>query len=95
MLAEQLTTHVRVVEVVRARRRPHQRPDMKGPSDLGDILSGLKTKQINIRENKDTDNDSTISIKELKESQQMLDSQKPKKSKRRPKSEKNVVSLDL
>ena len=27
--------------------RPHQRPDMKGPSDLGDILSGLKTKQIN------------------------------------------------
>ena len=75
--------------------RPHQRPDMKGPSDLGDILSGLKTKQINIRENKETDNDSTISIKELKESQQLLDSQKPKKSKRRPKSEKNVVSLDL
>ena len=75
--------------------RPHQRPDMKGPSDLGDILSGLKTKQINIRDNKETDNDSTISIKELKESQQLLDSQKPKKSKRRPKSEKNVVSLDL
>ena len=55
--------------------RPHQRPDMKGPSDLGDILSGLKQKQINIRENKETDNDSTISIKELKESQQLLDSQ--------------------
>ena len=75
--------------------RPHQRPDMKGPSDLGDILSGLKTKQINIRESKETDNDSTISIKELKETQQMLDTQKPKKSKRRPKSEKNVISLDL
>ena len=75
--------------------RPHQRPDMKGPSDLTDILSGLKTKSINIRDNKDTDNDSTISIKELKESQQMLDSQKPKKSKRRPRSEKNVISLDL
>ena len=75
--------------------RPHQRPDMKGPSDLGDILSGLKTKQINIRENKESDNDSTISIKELKETQQLLDSHKPKKSKKRPKSEKNVVSLDL
>ena len=68
---------------------------MKGPSDLTDILSGLKTKSINIRENKDVDNDSTISIKELKETQQMLDTQKPKKSKRRPRSEKNVVSLDL
>ena len=26
------------------------RPEMKGPSDLGDILSGLKTKKININQ---------------------------------------------
>ena len=29
------------------------RPEMKGPSDLNDILSGLKTKKINISQ-KDT-----------------------------------------
>ncbi len=75
--------------------RPHQRPDMKGPSNLNDILSGLKTKQINIADTSKDDNDSTISIKELKETQQLMESQKPKKSKRRPKSEKNVISLDL
>ena len=38
------------------------RPEMKGPSDISDILSGLKTKQINIQEK----DDSTISIQELK-----------------------------
>ena len=68
---------------------------MKGPSNLNDILSGLKTKQINIADNDKDDADSTISIKELKESQKLMDSQKPKKSKKRPKSEKNVISLDL
>ena len=75
--------------------RPQKRPDMKGPSNLNDILSGLKTKQINIADNDKDDADSTISIKELKESQKLMDSQKPKKSKKRPKSEKNVISLDL
>jgi hypothetical protein len=83
------------------------RPEMKGPSDISDILSGLKIKtieiqppsnptpptpppsynQVNINEN------STISISELKEMQ--MDGSMPKKTKRRPKSDKNTVSLDI
>ena len=73
----------------------HQRPDMKGPSDLNVILSGLKTKQINIQDIKPTDNESTISVTELKETTASLDSHRPKRSKRRVLSDKNTVSLDL
>jgi len=70
-----------------------KRPDMKGPSDISDILSGLKTKTINIQDMQDdTDNNSTISISDLKELQ---DSNVPKRSKRRPKSDKNTMSLDI
>ena len=41
------------------------RAEMKGPSDLGDILSGLKTKKINISGQKDSN--SVVSIDELKD----------------------------
>jgi hypothetical protein len=71
----------------------NSRPEMKGPGDLRDILSGLKTKTktININEKKPS---STISVEELNE----LGSTKfkrPRKSKRKPKSEKNTVTLNL
>jgi hypothetical protein len=75
------------------------RPEMKGPSDISDILSGLKTKTINIHETKetnsgyDTNNNSTISISDLKELQD--GSGVPKRSKRRQKSDKNTISLDI
>ena len=77
------------------------RPEMKGPSDIGDILSGLKTKTINIQETsapapsmQQTQNDSsTISISDLKELQS--GGNMPKKSKRRQKSDKNTLSLDI
>ena len=75
------------------------RPEMKGPSDISDILSGLKTKTINIHETKeslggyDTNNNSTISISDLKELQD--GSGLPKRSKRRQKSDKNTISLDI
>lgn len=82
-------------------RRP-ARAEMKGPSDISDILSGLKTKTINIQEsvpqtmsnstNYDN-NSSTISISDLKEMQS--DGNMPKKSKRRQKSDKNTLSLDI
>ena len=65
------------------------RAEMKGPSDLGDILSGLKTKKINIAQ-KDTS--SVISINELDEMSRDL---KPSKSRRKPKSERNTVSLNF
>jgi hypothetical protein len=79
-----------------------KRPEMKGPSDISDILSGLKTKTINIKESNTSENvsngnvtndSSTISISELKDLQS--DSNVPKRSKRRPKSDKNTISLDL
>lgn len=72
------------------------RPEMKGPSDIADILSGLKTKTINIQESsKDmgTNNNSTISISDLKDLQD--DSGIPKRTKRRQKSDRNTISLDI
>jgi hypothetical protein len=77
------------------------RPEMKGPSDLSDILSGLKTKNINIQgaqqnqqqDNSNTTDNSTISISDLKSLQG--DGNMPKKSRRRQKSASNTVSLDI
>ena len=71
---------------------------MKGPSDINDILSGLKTKTISIpsaneQDAVNTNNNSTISISDLKDLQG--DGNVPKRSKRRPKSDKNTVSLDI
>ena len=88
--------------------RQSQRPDMKGPSDISDILSGLKTKTINIQEQprqqpqqqqpqqsqqQNMNDSSTISISDLKDLQ--ADGNLPKKSKRRQKSSSNTVSLDI
>jgi hypothetical protein len=82
---------------------------MKGPGDITDILSGLKTKTINISEapsqqqqhNNNNNNDvfvddnnsSTISINDLKDIQ--TSANVPKRSKRKPRSDKNTVSLDI
>jgi len=84
----------------RTTKRPVSRAEMKGPSDITDILSGLKTKTINIQEpatnpsNISNMNDSsTISISELKELQS--DGNMPKRSGRRKKSASNTVSLDI
>jgi hypothetical protein len=71
------------------------RPEMRGPTfsnsskqqSIGNILSGLKTKEIQI-DNKDG---STISVEDIKE----LNGAKPPKSKRKQKSDKNSVSLDI
>ena len=82
-------------------QKSSRRPDMKGPGDITDILSGLKTKTINISEAPQRSNDesfadnnrSTISINDLKEIQ--TDANVPKRSKRKPRSDKNTVSLDI
>lgn len=67
------------------------RPEMRGPSsrqsEINSLLSGLKTKQINV-DNKES---STISIDDLKD----LTNLKVPKSKRKQKSDKNIVSLDI
>ena len=82
------------------------RQEMRGPSDINDILSGLKTKTINIKEQQqqqsnnvidfDIQDSSTISISDLKDLQsQGGGGNLPKRSKRRQKSDKNTVSLDI
>jgi len=76
-------------------RQQPPRPEMKGPSDISNILSGLKTKTINIQEQPSQNNandSSTISITDLKELQG--DGNLPKRS-RRKKSASNTVSLDI
>ena len=66
------------------------RAEMKGPSDLSSLLSGLKTKKVNVKQeniaNKQKSSGSTISIEELKSISK--DADIPRKSKRRPRSEK-------
>ena len=83
-------------------KRSSSRPEMKGPSDISDILSGLKTKTINIQESPNiqnnnprelNDDSSTISINELKDLQ--AEANYPKKSRRRQKSSSNTISLDI
>lgn len=70
------------------------RADMKGPretkqpGDINDLLSGLKSKTIQVEKPKN--NSSTVSISELKD---LENSNPPKKSRRR--SDKNTVSLDI
>jgi hypothetical protein len=64
-------------------QQPPKRPDMKGPSDIDDILSGLKPKQ------QAEDATSTVSLSELKDMKDGLS--KP----RRKKSEKNTINLDI
>jgi len=83
------------------------RPEMRGPSDINNILSGLKTKNVNITQTSSSstsananananqaseDKGSTISISELKDLQ---NENMPNKTKRKPKSERNTISLDI
>ena len=84
-----------------------KRPDMRGPTDISNILSGLKTKTIQVQQQQQQqqpqqpqqesssaadDKTSTISISDLKELQ---NDNLPHKSKRRQRSDKNTVSLAL
>lgn len=98
-----------------------QRPEMKGPSDISDLLSGLKTKTVggesvvnggssgigsrpgNMRtsniqrstpSNRKMGGGSIISIDELESISKDADNV-PRRTKRRPRSEKNTVSLDI
>jgi hypothetical protein len=75
-----------------APRSEAPRSEMSGPrnTNLDSILSGLKTKTVNIQENRDTD--SMVSASSLKD----LNGDVPRSSNRRRKvSDKNVVSLDI
>lgn len=83
---------------------PAPRQEMRGPStDIDNILSGLKTKTVNLHENATgqthqvhqptQEDDSMISISSLKD---MQNGQIPKRSNRRKNtSNKNTISLDI
>ena len=73
------------------------RPEMNGPSltnqsDINNLLSGLKPKQINLQDTSNQNESSTISIDDLKD---LTNAKLPSKSKRKQKSDKNIVSLDI
>jgi hypothetical protein len=83
-------------------KRPINKPraEMRGPSDINSLLSNLKTKQIETKQPTTKENTnkkfggSTISIEELQLISKDADNV-PRQSKRRPRSEKNTVSLDI
>ena len=72
----------------------YTRREMKGPSDISDILSGLKTKTINLKEEKEG---STVSVQELNElnNTDLSKRARKSKSKRKNKSDKSVISLNI
>lgn len=74
------------------------RPEMKGPVDLdnilGDLSSGLKTRTINIQQPANDNNSSRISFSDIGE-MHSGDAALPKRSKRKQKSDRNSVQIDL
>ena len=69
---------------------------MKGPRNIDDILSGIKTKQKSQAPsyNDKDETGSTISLEEFK-SIRPSNGQVPQKSKRRNRSDKNTISLNI
>ena len=96
-----------------SRRQPQSsslRPEMKGPSDLSDILSGLKTKTINIQQqqqqqqqqqdqqysNTQGNNNNNDSTISISDLKELQGEVNfPKKSKRNKRSASNTISLDI
>ena len=72
---------------------PPKRPEMRGPQnvDLDDLLSGLKTREVH-PQGKNDENESMVSISSLRDNQNV---NMPKRSKRKQKSDKNTVSIDI
>ena len=72
-----------------------QRPEMKGPQsiDLDNLLSGLKTREVNLGDRNNDENTSMISVSSLTDGQ---NSALPKRTNRRKqRSDKNMISLDI
>ena len=83
------------VDINHSMAPPPQRQEMRGPqnSDIDNILAGLKTRSVNIHESAQSqEDDSMISINSLKDAQ---NNTMPKKSRRKQRSDKNTISLDI
>ena len=78
-----------------------RRPEMRGPSadtDINSILSGLKTKSINIQQSQSQESfqsQSGQSQSQFADIESGNGSNAPMKSKRKPRSEKNTISLNI
>jgi hypothetical protein len=83
------------VDLNREEQRPPQRPEMRGPqnTDIDNILAGLKTRTVNIHESAPAqEDDSMISISSLRDAQNAT---MPKRTRRKQRSDKNTISLDI
>ena len=82
-----------------ASQQQQRRPEMRAPSadtDLSSILSGLKTKTVNIQQSQSQGQDQFADIESGNgTSVNNGGSNTPMKSKRKPRSEKNTVSLNI
>lgn len=74
-------------------QQPPKRPEMKGPSNIDGLLAGLKTKNIDISEQKADEPSSIISVSSLNEltSNERL----PKGTKKRKQKSEKTISLDI
>ena len=84
------------IQEINTTQSQNTRPEMRGPSDISQLLSGLKTKPVNMQQSNiaNEKNPSTISVSDLKE----LSRQKMPKSNKKAKSgssARNTISLDL
>ena len=79
------------------------RPEMKGPADISELLSGLKTMSVNMPQENGNANMNTKSVSTFQNNNNTV-LPKPKKSQghassgktpRKQKSDKNTVSLDI
>jgi len=94
----------RGIEITNNQANPYEqeritRPEMRGPSiatpqsqnqSISSLLNGLKAKQVD--SNANANESSTISMDDFKD---LTNARIPTKSKRRQKSDKNIVSLDI
>ena len=73
---------------------PSERPEMRGPQtvDLDNLLSGLKTRDVEPQMSRNDDNDSMISASSLRDTHNTV---LPKRTHRKPRSEKNTVAIDI
>jgi hypothetical protein len=86
--------------VERSSRQQQQtaRPEMKGPTDISDLLSGLKTKTVSMNNNNNNTQSSNVTSIDLNNFNESMTIKRPataKPVKRKQKSDKNTVSLDF
>jgi hypothetical protein len=85
--------NIKVTQVASSPERS-VRPEMKGPSDISDLLSGLKTMSVNMPATSAAAAPPPSSVKKTEDNKTSATSVKTK-TPRKQKSDKNTVSLDI